>query len=158
MMLNLRLEELTQKGVNYTKSLPLAAFVVFLFFFLFYTVLSESISDHFTMFSSNILNVKIFYFNLIDMFSINSNAINLDHDTVFTVFNNLSPETNLNTLTHIQSIGLIMYNKASLLLLVTGLIFLLVMVGAIILCLNPRSLNNEQYLFNLRSKNTQTTF
>ena len=38
MILNLRLDALTQKGADYTKTLPLAAFILLLFFFSFYSI------------------------------------------------------------------------------------------------------------------------
>ncbi len=150
MMLNLRLDALTQKGADYTKTLPLAAFMLFLFFFVFYSILSDSISDHIMLFSTHLLNIKNHFMVIIDQSMLSSSNI-IDNKTVFTSFNNLATETNLFTFTQIQIVGLILYNKASLLLIIIGFILLLVIVGVIVLCKTPRNTYKDNYYLSFKN-------
>ncbi len=143
MILNLRLDALTQKGADYTKTLPLAAFILFLFFFVFYSILSDSISDHMILFSTHLLNIKNQFIVITDQI-LGSSTYVIDTKTVFTYFNNLPVEINLFTLTQVQIVGMILYNKVSLLLIILGLILLLVIVGVIVLCKDT----NRSYSYN----------
>ena len=97
-----------------------------------------------------LLNIKNHLMVILDKLFFISSEI-LDNKTVFTYFNNLSTETNLFTFTQIQMVGLILYNKASLLLIIIGFILLLVIVGVIVLCKSPKNTYKENYY--LSSKN-----
>ncbi len=150
-MLNLRLDALTQKGADYTKTLPLAAFILLLFFFVFYSILSDSVSDHIILFSTHLLNIKNHFMVILDKIFFMSSDI-LENKTVFTYFNNLPTETNLFTFTQIQIVGLILYNKASLLLIIIGFILLLVIVGVIVLCKSPKNTYKENYYLSFKNE------
>lgn len=150
-ILNLRLDALTQKGADYTKTLPLAAFILLLFFFAFYSILSDSVSDHIILFSTHLLDIKNHFIVILDkLFFLSPEALN--NKTVFTYFNNLSTETNLFTFTQIQIVGLILYNKASLLLIIMGFILLLVIVGVIVLCKSSPNTFKDNYYLSINNK------
>ncbi len=155
MILNLRLDALTQKGADYTKTLPLAAFILLLFFFAFYSILSDSVSDHIILFSTHLLNIKNHFIVILDKILFLSPEV-FNNKTVFTYFNNLSTETNLFTFTQIQIVGLILYNKASLLLIIIGFILLLVIVGVIVLCKSSPNTFKENYYLSIKNESLHT--
>ena len=141
-ILNLRLDALTQKGADYTKTLPLAGFILFLLFFVFYSILSDSVSNNLIILSTQLLTIKNHLIVIIDqigLFTLNE----LNNNIIYTYFNNIPVETNLFTFNQIQIVALILYNKISILLIIIGFILLLLIVGVIVLCKTPRSTYND---------------
>lgn len=146
MMLNLRLVELVDTGQEYTKSLPMSAFLVSLFFFELLSILPVSYHDggslHLFLNMFNQLNTSLLGVSF-DTNSSGSFTVSKEMGTgVNNAFNPNVADSTLTTFTQIESIGQGLYTYASLWLVVASVIFLLAMVGPIVLCMTP-STNNK---------------
>jgi NADH-ubiquinone oxidoreductase chain 6 len=135
MMLNLRLVELVETGQEYTKSLPMGAFLGSLFFFELLSILPVSYHDggslHAPLSVFNWLNTSLLGMSNTDAASVNSEA------SVHAAFNPVVSDSTMTAFTQIESIGQGLYTYASLWLVVASVIFLLAMVGPIVLCMSP---------------------
>ena len=135
MMLNLRLVELVETGQEYTKSLPMGAFLGSLFFFELLSILPVSYHDggslHAPLSVFNWLNTSLLGMSNTDAATLNSEA------SVHTAFNPVVSDSTMTAFTQIESIGQGLYTYASLWLVVASVIFLLAMVGPIVLCMSP---------------------
>lgn len=138
MMLNLRLVELVETGQEYTKNLPMGAFLGSLFFFELLSILPVTFSN------GGSLHVSVSLFNWLNTTLLgvsNSDSITLDsnvaYDGIHAAFNPAIADNNLANFTQIESIGQGLYTYASLWLVVASVIFLLSMVGPIVLCMSP---------------------
>nr|YP_007475444.1 NADH dehydrogenase subunit 6 [Microbotryum cf. violaceum BFL-2013]AGE14658.1 NADH dehydrogenase subunit 6 [Microbotryum cf. violaceum BFL-2013] len=121
MMLNLRLVELVDTGQEYTKSLPMSAFLASLFFFELLSILPASSGGKYLLL---VLNKSLLGLSPL----LNSEGVN-------NAFNPNIADSTLTTFTQIESIGQGLYTYASLWLVVASVIFLLAMVGPIVLCM-----------------------
>jgi NADH-ubiquinone oxidoreductase chain 6 len=137
MMLNLRLVELVDTGQEYTKNLPMGAFLGSLFFFELLSILPVSYHDGgslnvplslFNWFNTSLLGVS----NTTSTHSLDENGSN-----VYAAFNPVASDNFVTSFTQIESIGQGLYTYASLWLVVASVIFLLAMVGPIVLCMSP---------------------
>lgn len=145
MMLNLRLVELVDTGQEYTKNLPMGAFLGSLFFFELLSILPISYHDGgslnvplslFNWFNTSLLNVSPFQQTLTH--SLNENSVSdIADNNVYAVFNPVTSDNVIASFTQINSIGQGLYTYASLWLVVASVIFLLAMVGPIVLCMSP---------------------
>lgn len=129
MMLNLRLVELVDTGQEYTKNLPMAAFLATLLL----GVLSMGGLSVFNLF--NLVNSKL-------LLPSNDNGASdnlYTTSTLHSTFNNNVSDMNMTSFTQIERIGQGLYTYASLWLVVASVIFLLAMVGPIVLCMKPRT-------------------
>ncbi|KAK4046332.1 NADH dehydrogenase subunit 6 [Microbotryomycetes sp. JL221] len=142
MMLNLRLVELVDTGQEYTKNLPMGAFLGSLFFFELLSILPATYSS--PNGSEGPLGILLGIFNWLNtaLLGISSDGeqISLDFSNgqeVHAAFNPALTDSSLATFTQIQSIGQGLYTYASLWLVIASVIFLLAMAGPIILCMNP---------------------
>lgn len=137
MMLNLRLVELVETGQEYTKSLPMGAFLGSLFFFELLSILPVNYHDggslHASLSFFNWLNTTLL--GISPEASLDSSAAGLDG--VHAAFNPIVADSTMTTFTQIESIGQGLYTYASLWLVVASVIFLLAMVGPIVLCMSP---------------------
>ena len=136
MMLNLRLVELVETGQEYTKSLPMGAFLGSLFFFELLSILPVSYHD------GGSLHASLGFFNWLNTTLLGiSSDVSLDSsaagDGVHAAFNPIVADSTMTTFTQIESIGQGLYTYASLWLVVASVIFLLAMVGPIVLCMSP---------------------
>lgn len=143
MMLNLRLVELVETGQEYTKSLPMGAFLGSLFFFELLSILPVSYHD------GGSLHASLGFFNWLNttLLGISNTEASLDssfnslHELnaagVHAAFNPVVADSTMTTFTQIESIGQGLYTYASLWLVVASVIFLLAMVGPIVLCMSP---------------------
>lgn len=137
MMLNLRLVELVETGQEYTKSLPMGAFLGSLFFFELLSILPVSYHD------GGSLHVSLSLFNWLNttLLGISNTDTALDStvgtEGVHAAFNPVVADSTMTTFTQIESIGHGLYTYASLWLVVASVIFLLAMVGPIVLCMSP---------------------
>jgi NADH-ubiquinone oxidoreductase chain 6 len=137
MMLNLRLVELVETGQEYTKNLPMGAFLGSLFFFELLSILPVSYHD------GGSLSVPLSLFNWLNtsLLGITNTASTHSLDeggsNVHVAFNPLASDNFVTSFTQIESIGQGLYTYASLWLIVASVIFLLAMVGPIVLCMNP---------------------
>lgn len=133
MMLNLRLVELVDTGQEYTKSLPMSAFLASLFFFELLSILPASFlggsGGKYLLALWGALNKSLL--------GLSSDTDLLNSEGVNNAFNPNIADSTLTTFTQIESIGQGLYTYASLWLVVASVIFLLAMVGPIVLCMTP---------------------
>lgn len=141
MMLNLRLVELVDTGQEYTKSLPMGAFLGSLFFFELLSILPVSYHDGGSLHAS----LSIFNWLNTTLLGISNTDASLDTagEGVHAAFNPIVADNTLTTFTQIESIGHGLYTYASLWLVVASVIFLLAMVGPIVLCMSPAASANK---------------
>ena len=132
MMLNLRLVELVDTGQEYTKNLPIRAFLGSLFFFELLSILPVSYHD------GGSLHVPLSFFNWLNttLLGVGSREP-VDSANVHAAFNPIVSDNTMTTFTQIESIGQGLYTYASLWLVLASVIFLLAMVGPIVLCMSP---------------------
>lgn len=135
MMLNLRLVELVDTGQEYTKSLPMSAFLASLFFFELLSILPAS----FHSLTGEGGSGGKYLFNVLNksLLGLSSDTDLLNSEGVNNAFNPNIADSTLTTFTQIESIGQGLYTYASLWLVVASVIFLLAMVGPIVLCMTP---------------------
>lgn len=143
MMLNLRLVELVETGQEYTKNLPMGAFLGSLFFFELLSILPVSYHDggslHLSLSVFNWLNTTLLG---ISDTGAESALKGIDASlgstqAVHTAFNSSISDNTMTAFTQIESIGQGLYTYASLWLVIASVIFLLAMVGPIVLCMSP---------------------
>lgn len=139
MMLNLRLVELVDTGQEYTKNLPMGAFLGSLFLFEFISILPVSFHDGGAL--HRILNVFSWLNTSLLGVSSTVESSGVEVGNVHMAFNPIVSDSTLIEFTQIESIGLGLYTYASLWLVVASVIFLLAMVGPIILCMSTPVLN-----------------
>ena len=137
MMLNLRLVELVDTGQEYTKNLPMGAFLGALFFFELLTILPVSYHD------GGSLHVPLSIFNWLNTTLLGVSNTDAPSTTVYTSFNPVVSDGTMATFTQIESIGQGLYTYASLWLVIASVIFLLAMVGPIVLCMSPVENTND---------------
>ncbi|SGY77520.1 BQ5605_C005g03658 [Microbotryum silenes-dioicae] len=108
MMLNLRLVELVDTGQEYTKSLPMSAFLVSLFFFEILSILPASYHEGGSggKYLFNVLNKSLL--------GLSSDTDLLNSEGVNNAFNPNIADSTLTTFTQIESIGQGLYTYASL--------------------------------------------
>jgi NADH-ubiquinone oxidoreductase chain 6 len=135
MMLNLRLVELVDTGQEYTKNLPMGAFLGSLFFFELLSILPVSYQD------GGSLHISLSIFNWLNTtllgVSDTGGALFNTEANVHSAFNPVVSENTMIAFTQIESIGQGLYTYASLWLIIASIIFLLAMVGPIVLCMSP---------------------
>jgi len=108
MMLNLRLVELVETGQEYTKNLPMGAFLGALFFFELLTLLPVSYHD------GGSLHVPLSIFNWLNTTLLGIPNTDVPSATVHTTFNPIVSDGTMVTFTQIESIGQGLYTYASL--------------------------------------------
>ena len=116
MLINIRISELTNETSNDT---PLAILTVMLFYFLIGRILPGNL---------NLLNTNLDNSHVID---ININQYLYDEQIQFA--SSKSWDTSLVDITHITSIGNVMYTNYAVLLIIASIILLLAMVGSIVI-------------------------
>lgn len=140
MMLNLRLVELVETGQEYTKNLPMGAFLGSLFFFELLSILPVSYHDggslHMSLSVFNWLNTTLLGISDSGAGSITDAGLGSTQG-VHTAFNSSVSDSTMTAFTQIESIGQGLYTYASLWLVIASVIFLLAMVGPIVLCMSP---------------------
>jgi NADH-ubiquinone oxidoreductase chain 6 len=142
MMLNLRLVELVDTGQEYTKNLPMGAFLGSLFFFELLSILPVSYHDGGSLHSFALwakASLSIFNWLNTTLLGIsNTGTASLDTEaSVHAAFNPAVSDNTMSAFTQIESIGQGLYTYASLWLVIASIIFLLAMVGPIVLCMTP---------------------
>jgi NADH-ubiquinone oxidoreductase chain 6 len=138
MLINVRISELHS---NTTNSIALAIIITIFFNSFSYGVLSYSgkIINNFFFNISDIINNNIFFF--IGNFSnriFSYNNSNFNDNEIFFVTSNIW-DGNMAEFGHITSIGNIMYSSYSIWLILTSIILLLAMVGAIIITIKQKN-------------------
>ena len=138
MLINIRISELLSDTSN---SIPLAVIIAIAFNYPVYQILPYSISafNSYTVDLNNTLN-DIWYNNYSDylnkLFKLNS--AELDNGEISFVTSKIW-DGNLAEASHITSIGNIMYTSYSIWLIITSIILLLAMVGAIVITIKQKN-------------------
>jgi len=144
MLINVRISELLS---NTSNSIPLAVFIAISFNYPLYQILPYSIAsfNSYTLDLNNALN-NIWYNNYSDYFLVlslsmqklfNLNSTQLDNGEISFVTSKIW-DGNLAETSHITSIGNIMYTSYSIWLILTSIILLLAMVGAIVITIKQK--------------------
>lgn len=137
MLINVRISELLS---NTSNSIPLAIFITIAFNYPLYQILPYSVAsfNSYTVDLNNTLN-DIWYNNYSD--SLNKffklNGAELDNGEISFVTSKIW-DGNLAETSHISSIGNIMYTSYSIWLILTSIILLLAMVGAIVITIKQK--------------------
>ena len=138
MLINIRISELLS---NTSNSIPLAIIIAIAFNYPVYQILPYSIStfNSYTLDLNNTLN-DIWYNNYSDFINKVFNlAINkIDNGEIFFVTSTIW-DGNLAESSHITTIGNIMYTTYSIWLILTSIILLLAMVGAIVITIKQKN-------------------
>ena len=141
MLINVRISELLS---NTSNSIPLAIIITISFNYPVYQILPYSIAafNSYTVDLNNTLN-DIWYNNYSDylnkFFSLNGAYGKLDNGEISFVSSKIW-DGNLSETSHITSIGNIMYTSYSIWLIITSIILLLAMVGAIVITIKQKKL------------------
>lgn len=131
MLINVRISELFSNANN---TMPLAIIISILFYFSIRQIL-PNITHTSKIAFTNILHIDYnTYFNEIFKWS----SIILDNKALYYV-TSYGWDSNLSEINHITSIGNIMYTSYSIWLILTSLILLLAMVGAIVITINKKN-------------------
>lgn len=137
MLINVRVSELLSSTNN---TIPLAVIISILFYTPLYEILPYSIATY-TNYTENlnttfnyILYNNTNYFNNVFKFSNNNDEISFVTSKLW--------DGNLAETTHISSLGNIMYTNYSIWLIITSIILLLAMVGAIVITIKTKKLNS----------------
>jgi len=144
MLINVRISELLS---NTSNSIPLAIFIAISFNYPLYQILPYSIAffNSYTLDLNNTLN-NLRYNNYSDDFIalassmqnlFNLNSTQLDNGEISFVTSKIW-DGNLAEASHITSIGSIMYTSYSIWLILTSIILLLAMVGAIVITIKQK--------------------
>lgn len=138
MLINIKGSEI----LSYTgNSIPLAIIVTVLFNYPMYQILPYSIAtfNSYTVNLNNTLN-DMWYNNYTDYLNkiFKLNNLELDKGEISFVTSKVW-DSNLSETSHITSIGNIMYTSYSIWLIITSIILLLAMVGAIIITIKQRN-------------------
>jgi len=140
MLINVRISELLS---NTSNSIPLAIIITISFNYPVYQILPYSIAafNSYTVDLNNTLN-DIWYNNYSDylnkFFTLNGAYGKLDNGEISFVSSKIW-DGNLSETSHITSIGNIMYTSYSIWLIITSIILLLAMVGAIVITIKQKN-------------------
>jgi NADH-ubiquinone oxidoreductase chain 6 len=139
MLINVRISELF---TNTSNSIPLAVLITIAFNFSIYKVLPYSLVafNNYTIDLNNTLN-NMFYNDYIDLFNkvsyLNNNFNKMDNSEILFVTSKIW-DGNLSETSHITTIGNIIYTSYSIWLILTSIILLLAMVGAIVITIKQK--------------------
>ena len=138
MLINVRVSELLSSTNN---TIPLAIIISILFYTPIYEILPYSIAAY-TNYTENlnttfndVLYNNTNYFNNVFKFLNDNNEISFVTSKLW--------DGNLAETTHISSLGNIMYTNYSIWLIITSIILLLAMVGAIVITIKTKKLNTN---------------
>ena len=138
MLINIRVSELLS---NTSNSIPLAIIITISFNYPVYQILPYSIAafNSYTVNLNNTLN-DIWYNNYSDYLNkfFKLNSLELDKGEISFVTSKIW-DGNLSETSHITSIGNIMYTSYSMWLILTSIILLLAMVGAIVITIKQKN-------------------
>jgi NADH-ubiquinone oxidoreductase chain 6 len=135
MLINVRISELLS---NTSNSIPLAIFISILFSYPVFEILPYSIVAYNT-YISNFSNVCSIAYNYIFNLFFKLSDVELDNGQIYLVTSKIW-DGNLTEASHITTIGNIMYTSYSIWLILTSIILLLAMVGAIVITIKPKNL------------------
>ncbi len=133
MMINIEVSDVIETGSQYTKTLPLALSVGFLFIYEIYNIIPFSFNNLYAI--SSVLDI---FFNF--------NWLILDPELikttlVYMVANPIIADTHFFILSQIETIGQIMYTDGSIWLIICSVILLLAMIAPIFIGRKPKKSN-----------------
>ena len=133
MLINVRVSELLSATNN---TIPLAIIIAILFYTPIYEILPYSIASYINYTENLNTSINNILFNNTDYLNKNYKFIN-DKDEIAFVTSKLW-DGNLAEVTHISSLGNILYTNYSIWLIITSIILLLAMVGAIVITIKQK--------------------
>ena len=136
MLINVRISELLS---NTSNSIPLAIFISISFSYPVFEILPYSIVAYNT-YISNFSNVCSIAYNYIFNLFFKLSDVELDNGQIYLVTSKIW-DGNLTEASHITTIGNIMYTSYSIWLILTSIILLLAMVGAIVITIKPKNIS-----------------
>ena len=149
MLLNIDFEDLQVTGSQYSKNLPLAGIISFMFIYEFVNILPFTIND-----VSIINNILYFFTNLNSTLFISS----ANFSTVYKTVNPSLADTSFVNFTQIEAIGHYLYTYGSIWLIICSIILLLSMIAPIFLHSKqtnkpqPTNIQKSKSTYNLRRK------
>jgi len=143
MMINIKLTDILETGVDYSKNLPLAIAIVFLSLLIFYTILQYNLNNipAFSIILNKITNLNTLFYDL-NYNNIMENAFQLSiqtRDFFFKLLNEESLSSAFNadvlitTFEQIEILGHSLYTYGAILLIILSIILLLAMFATIII-------------------------
>ena len=143
MMINIKLTDILETGVDYNKNLPLAIAIVFLSLLIFYTILQYNLNNipAFSILFNKITNLNTF-FNDLNYNNIIAIAFQISVQTVDFFFKLLNEESLssafnadvlISTFEQIEILGHSLYTYGAILLIILSVILLLAMFAIIII-------------------------
>jgi len=123
MMINIKTTDILETGSQYTKTLPLALSVGFLFIYEIYKIIPFSFNN-----ISDISLILDTFYNFNGLI-LNSELINTNN--VYVVFSPIIPDTNFVILSQIETIGQVLYTSGAFWLIICSVILLLAMIAPI---------------------------
>lgn len=132
MLINVRTSELLS---NTSNSISLAIFISISFSYPVYVISPYSIAEF-----TNIVSINNTYSTLYNFFNLNLNLrkVELDNGEIYLVTSK-TWDGFLTETSHITTIGNIMYTSYSIWIILTSIILLLAMVGAIVITIKPKN-------------------
>lgn len=130
MLLDIQLEEIIETGTSFTKNLPLAYFIAFLFLYEIFNILPFTINN---------VNIISYLFNFLTNFNsilLSTPWTNYFYTEVQISVNPIIADTYIINFTQIEALGHVLYTYSAIWLIITSIILLLSMVGPIILNVN----------------------
>jgi NADH-ubiquinone oxidoreductase chain 6 len=135
MLINIRISELLS---NTSNSIPLAVIIAISFNYPIYHILPYSITAFNSTFDLNKILNDIFFSNYNDYFKLFKSNNDFYNGEVYFITSKIW-DGNLSETSHITSIGNIMYTSYSMWLIITSIILLLAMVGAIVITIKQKN-------------------
>ena len=143
MMINIKLTDILETGVDYNKNLPLAIIIVFLSLLIIYTILQYNLNNipAFSIFFNKITNLNTLFYDL-NYNNIMAAALQLSLQTgdfFFKILNEESLSSAFNadvlitTFEQIEILGHSLYTYGAILLIILSVILLLAMFAIIII-------------------------
>jgi len=136
MLINVRISELLSDTSN---NIPLAIIIIIIFNYIVYQLLPYNIKtfNNYTFDINNIIN-NLWYNNYNDLYNKVFDLNNSNNNEILYVTSKIW-DGNLVETSHISSIGNIIYTSYSIWLILTSIILLLAMVGAIIITIKQKN-------------------
>lgn len=143
LMINIKLTDILETGVDYSKNLPLAIAIVFLSILIFYTILQYNLNNipAFSILLNKIIHLNTLFYDL-NYNNLIANATLLSKQTVdffFKLLNEESLSSTFNadvlitTFEQIEILGHSLYTYGAILLIILSVILLLAMFATIII-------------------------
>jgi NADH-ubiquinone oxidoreductase chain 6 len=125
MMININLIDILEIGKDYTKNIPLAFILGILFAYSFFTIIPNFLTE------INIELIQFDYFNYLNhLFTNIIYMLKLTYSSIIS-YNSAYYEISINQFSQVKSLGLILYTKNGLLLIIISMILLISMVALI---------------------------